>query len=164
MNIFDQLPDDIHSYLLKYLDFDSIKNLNILFPDYKSFSERYNELAKASIICEKYLSKRLDVKNDKRVIKSNFDSLNQNKYFFLHKKIHIKVKDASGHIYNTTIISLNTNNDTCDKSCFNCGRFYPSLLCMIVCKHHCTCDRCKSFLEQFLLDDTFFYEINAYFE
>ena len=134
MNIFDQLPDDIHS-CLKISRFQFNKNLTILFPHYKTFPERYNELIKAARICDKYLSKRLDVKDDKRVIKSNFDSLNQNKYFFLYKKIHIKVKDASGHIYNTTIISLNTDNNICDKSCFNCGSFYPSLLCMIVCRH-----------------------------
>ena len=159
----ESLPDDIHYTMLKYLDFSSIKNLYLIFYNSTIFKEEYEKYIKSVKVCEKYLIKRIKRENNKTLIKSNFDSLNQNKYFFLYKKLHIKVKDLSGHIYNTSIISLNTNNEICDKSCFYCGTFYPSLLCMIVCKHHCTCFRCKFYLEQFLLDDTFYFEAKTLF-
>ena len=155
------LPEDIIYNTFKFLDFLSFYKFYIAYPQITASKIPMLRYKNATKICEKYLSQRINIIhkiNKLPFIKSSFDFL-INKKYYKNKILFLSVKDAGGKVYSCNITIKNLYSTICDHTCPSCMHFYPSLLCMIVCGHHCTCNRCIDYMKYFANNDFFYHSI-----
>ena len=138
------LSEDIILHISYFLDIVSFiifeKAINYENKKYKLKNFYFQSKTKINSInnISNFLQKRIHYRNSKKYLKTDFFFL-KNRYFL--DKIILLEFFFKGRYYKNEIYIENQSHLPMH-DCSICGKRYPSIFCLLVCKNHCNCNSC----------------------
>ena len=138
----DILSDDLQEVILHKLFYKDFLNSSFLFNSI--IVEKYKQLYKKSVkTMEKWICKRRYYHNGDLcwITKFNYHNVNGHKLFY-------NLKYDNSYIRGEIVFPLMNISDNCHHHCRDCGYFYPTIFCLIMCRHYCNCYECNRFARE----------------
>lgn len=136
------LNDNLQIAIIQKLSFDDFLKIRSIIHDeiFNYLLERYKKCV--NILEKIYCGRRYYLKNNLTWV-TRFDY-----HLVCGSKIYANIKYSDTYMKSQILLPYMNCHDKCHYTCTNCFNFYPSLFCLIMCRHFCNCSSCFQFAKK----------------
>ena len=136
------LTYDLQETILRKLFYADFRKSSFLFSEYvvKELEKKYK---KSVEVIEKWICKRRYYHKGELVWITKF-----NYHLVNGHKVYYQLKYDSTYIRGEIVLPFMNIRDKCHHHCTNCGHFYPTIFCLIICRQYCNCQECNKFVKE----------------